>query len=1039
MERERVVAIDVDGDGGPGSGYVIAPRLVLASAHVVPEPGMRVSVFRPGRGQVWRARVVWRGTPGGRDDAALVHVDDPAWTPMAEGEVRWGRLATTTPDTPCETWGRADLVQQPGRPVDMVHPSGTLNPGDREAGNRYVMHLAQYPPQADGDAGSPWGGLSGAALFCGRLLTGVIAADPARRAHAALEAVPAYVLLHDAAFRTALAEHGGPAHSVLEPVEWQDLAEAADPTGGALVRSPAALLRARRQTVPFRGRAAQLEQLQSWSSQPRFGALLLHGSGGQGKTRLAQHLANSLTSRRWSVLWLRPDTAVESVDVLAQATVPLLVIVDYAETRTPQLTALLEAAARHTGTTPWKLLLIARTAGDWWRQLQAHTALAEELLDGAPTIDLPPLEPDPGHSRTDAYNEAVQAYASHLPDVNGLEHHDWPAIATRLTHHTATVLDRDHPAHAADQSPQATALTLHMSALANLLDTATKQDQDPSAGSTEAKGDSTVEDRLLKHEDRYWSISSSHLRTTLTQATLTDALAAVFLTGADTAAEADDLLVRLPALKDQSRDRRDAVRDWITTLYPPTTPGRPWDTLQPDRLAERFIGRRLLTHPDLAHQIIPGSSQSQATQILTVYTRAAAHPVFHHQLDTHLTTLCIQHADTLIPPAIEVATQTEEPQPLLDALHAITTRDTELTSLKHWANQLPKASRNLAPWAAHLTQLITALQRERAHQDPHQRPVLAMSLNSLSNRLAALGRRDEALEAITEAVQIRRELAHTHPDAHRPDLAGSLSNLSNRLAALGRREEALEAVTEAVQIWRELAHTYPDTHRPNLAMSLNNLSSRLGAVGRRDEALEAITEAVQIRRELAHTHPDTHRPNLAGSLNNLSNQLGAVGRRDEALEAITEAVQIRRELAHTHPDAHRPDLAESLNSLSNRLAALGRRHEALEAITEAVQIWRELAHTHPDTYRPALATSLNSLSNRLAALGRRDEALETITEAADLRRELAHTHPDAHRPALATSLHNLSNRLAALGRRDEALETITEAADLRRELAHTHP
>ncbi|MDT0484642.1 tetratricopeptide repeat protein [Streptomyces doebereineriae] len=479
-----------------------------------------------------------------------------------------------------------------------------------------------------------------------------------------------------------------------------------------------------------------------------------------------------------SVLWLRPDTGPGSLDVLAQAAVPLLVVVDYAETRTAQLAALLEAAFRHTGSTPVKLLLVARTAGDWWRQLQAQSALAEELLDGAPTIDLPPLEPDPGHSRTTAYREAIHAYAGQLPHVTDLQHHDWPATATRLTHTSAAAPERGHAPRAEDQSPQTTALTLHMSALADLLDIASHQDQDP-ADPAKAQGDSAVEDRLLKHEERYWSTSSTQLRTTLTLATLTDALAAVFLAGADTTGEADDLLARLPALKDQSRDRRDAVRDWITALYPPTTPGRPWDTLQPDRLTERFIGRRLLTHPDLAHQVIPGGSQRQATQVLTVYTRAAAQPAFQHQLDAHLTTLCIQHADTLVVPAMEVTTQTAEPQPLLDALNEITNApDASLASLEQWADQLPSASRNLAPWAARLTQLIANLQRERSNQDPQQRPDLAMSLNNLAIRLGHLGRQEEALEAITEAVQIRRELANTRPVIHQGALEQSLAVLS---------------------------------------------------------------------------------------------------------------------------------------------------------------------------------------------------------------------------------------------------------------------
>ena len=89
--------------------------------------------------------------------------------------------------------------------------------------------------------------------------------------------------------------------------------------------------------------------------------------------------------------------------------------------------------------------------------------------------------------------------------------------------------------------------------------------------------------------------------------------------------------------------------------------------------------------------------------------------------------------------------------------------------------------------------------------------------------LAELGRREDALTAITEAVQIRRELAAARPDAFRPDLAMSLTNQSNRLAELGRREDALTAITEAVQIRRELAEQNP-VFREGLARSLTRHS-----------------------------------------------------------------------------------------------------------------------------------------------------------------------------------------------------------------------
>jgi hypothetical protein len=73
-------------------------------------------------------------------------------------------------------------------------------------------------------------------------------------------------------------------------------------------------------------------------------------------------------------------------------------------------------------------------------------------------------------------------------------------------------------------------------------------------------------------------------------------------------------------------------------------------------------------------------------------------------------------------------------------------------------------------------------------------------------------------------VEIRRELARTRPDAFLPGLASSLNNFSLRLAGLGRREEGLEAITEAVEICRELARERPAVHQDALEQSREVLS-----------------------------------------------------------------------------------------------------------------------------------------------------------------------------------------------------------------------
>ncbi|WP_435228207.1 tetratricopeptide repeat protein [Streptomyces sp. Tue6028] len=1032
MNRERVVA--VDGPDGQGSGYVISDRLVLTSAHVVPALNGSVEFFQPGRAARYAAKVVWRGTPGGRDDVALLLVDDAAWQPLQSPAIRWGRLVTSRPGTACQAVGVPNVIQRPGRPVELWQATGTINPVTGRVDNRHVVNLAEHPPQATDE--SPWGGLSGAAVFCGDLLTGVIAADLAGLAHAGLHAVPLYVLLHDQTFRDTLALHAPAAVTGMEPVEWQGLADYADTanaTGSQAVSSPAALLRARRAVVPFRGREDLLTQLHAWADMPGFGAWLMHGPGGQGKTRLAHHFATLLASQKpWAVLWLRADALDGSLDVVASATAPALIVVDYAETRTDQLTDLCQVLARHGigmgAGTAVKVLLLARTAGDWWQNLQAKTPAAEELLDGTPVTHLGALESGSGN-RLDAYREAADSFAGQLPFVQGWSQHAWPTLAHQLTESIS--------AAAIDKEGMGSALTLHMTALADLLDTA--QPPDTATSPTPATG---VEDRLLRHERRYWehSARSHDLHPALTMETLTHALTAAFLLGAPDQQQANSLLAKVPGLSDQSEDRRNNVHGWITALYPPATDGV-WDSLRPDRLAERFTGRHLLAHPYLPDRLLQKATEAQARQLLAVSTRAATHPPLHSSLAPLLTELCLRHPDTLVTAAIDVATQTETPTPLLDALTRITDApETPFDTLQQLTDQLPHTSHNLAEIAAHLTQRLSDQYRVLAATDPDAvLPGLASSLNNLSNRLGEVGRHEDALTAIEEAITIRREQVAARADAFLPDLAGSLNNLSIRLGALGRREDALAAVEEATSSYRELVAARPDAFLPDLAGSLNNLSNRLGALGRHEDALTAIEEAITIRRQLAAARPDAFLPDLATSLNNLSIRLGALGRHEDALTAIEEAITIRRQLAAARPDAFLPNLAGSLNNLAVQLGALGRHEDALPTAEEAITIRRQLAAARPDAFLPDLASSLNNLAVQLGELGRHEDALTAVEEATSSYRQLAATRPDAFLPNLASSLNNLAVQLGELGRHEDALPTAEEAITIRRQLAATRP
>lgn len=252
----------------------------------------------------------------------------------------------------------------------------------------------------------------------------------AQAGRAPLRAVPMTVPLRDAAFREVSTGHG--IDTTSRPLEPEALAQPDEPG----MRSPAALLRAHREVVAFRGREELLGRLGAWCESGRgFDTLLVHGPGGQGKTRLARELANRLPARRWETLWLRDSAPGTDVSVLATAAVPLLIVVDYAENRADLLTRVIEAVKRAGGGEhPIRLLLLARTAGDWLSQVATRSPVAAEHPGIAEIIELPALEPEPD-DRDGAYRAARTALARHLPSVPTRRGHpapDWARLDADL-------------------------------------------------------------------------------------------------------------------------------------------------------------------------------------------------------------------------------------------------------------------------------------------------------------------------------------------------------------------------------------------------------------------------------------------------------------------------------------------------------------------------------------------------------------------------------------------------------------------------------
>ncbi len=289
-----------------------------------------------------------------------------------------------------------------------------------------------------------------------------------------------------------------------------------------------------------------------------------------------------------------------------------------------------------------------------------------------------------------------------------------------------------------------------------------------------------------------------------------------------------------------------------------------------------------------------------------------------------------------------------------------------LESLTAQLHDRREVRRALESFESEQPNIAEAVRRSTADGDWQAAASGLLQVGLLAN---ALGRREAALDATEQAVEMYRPLAEEQPDAFLPNLAASLNNLGVWLSYLDRHEEALAATENAVTAYGRLAVDQPDAFLPDKAMSLDNLGTRFSDLGRHEEALVATDEAVDIRQRLADERPDLFLPDLAASLNNLGNGLGALQRHEEALAATSKAVEIYRRLADERPEGFRPDLATSLSNLADRHDEMQQTAAAIPFDAEAIRVIRDLFLALPAAHERVAATIVRRYRARCAKLG----------------------------------------------------------------------
>lgn len=1014
MEEYRLAAVfasDGSGREKTSTGYAIASRLLLTAAHAI-EPADRIAAQFIGQSDPMRCRVLWDGRERGFD-VALLEVDATVWPTNIPGNiVRFGLLATLIPGASAETLGfPAAQCDQTGN-LETAHVSGHINPGDRLLSGRWVLSVEGSSPEDLGR--SPWTGMSGAPLFCGDLLCGVVVVDPPHWRHGKLDAEQIHRLLQQEDFRVLLRNRLGYC-PVAEAVELQPLAESQ-----ALSRRPLSLtelLRPQAEAVRFLGRDKQLKEFHAWCKDGGVSARLLTGTGGQGKTRFALELGRLLASEGWVIARLRDNVPSGSYRTLAKIRPNLLLIMDYADTRPSTVTEVMRVLEEENKESTVRILLIARSAGEWWDQLPSSASTHVGMFSGAKVINLNALADDLS-ARQQLYRAALVDLAHGLQGLPDYAEVDWNDVAGAL------------PAADLSDSRLSSALTLQIRVLTDLLAA------HPTARLNQRS--TIVEAEFIEHEERYWTKTASQrppLRALGSEA-LRNAVAAATLTRVSEKQRAVDLLAHVPPLNNTPEHIRYAVASWLHDLYPESD-GSYWGALEPDRLGEFHVGARLGKERRLLHEFLPALNVVEAERALTVLARAGAQAVCPYpELLDMVSSVIAANPERLAVPATSVATQTENPEFLIRALADLAARaDLSLDVLEELNSSLPDQTARLALPALEIANRLVRARRIAARNIwipsmlsrwasaaaessfsssvALDRPLsarasshaeLARAYHNLSHRFILLERWDEAIVAGEQAIRLYRRLSSWHPQVFRPLFAGSLDNQAIALSSANRLEEALKASQKAQKIYRILAEDNSDLHLVNLARSLSNVSGILAQLGAYQAGLKASTEAVSILSELAERNPGRYLPELTSALHNQASRYAKLDWISEAVTVSAKVVEIRRQLSLQRPDAALPSLANSLHNFAIDLMEVKRETEAVDAINESILIYLELAKGQPDTYIPRLAKTLNVKSALCCGSISDREAVISSARSVLLYVQLVQTRPGEFEEDLRSAL-----------------------------------
>lgn len=833
---------------------------------------------------------------------------------------------------------------------------------------------------------------------------------------------------------------GGGAKNISSWLRWLEIPAPVSAAGGA----PSQLLKAEEAAMPFDPVAMPfLDDLKSWVRGPCSPEVkLLTGRGGAGKTRTAIELCQHLRDEGYIAGFLSNLLSSKDIDdfmdlALQDADSKYVLVIDYAETRTNEFIKILSRSLAGPGCVKIKILLLARSGGDWWDQLPSRNSKCEEFLSGegcTGPFPVPALYAKDGH-RAVACRAATMLFAGRL----GL-----PCPASDPD------VSEDHFANP---------LFLQMAALMNVL-------------GERARSEEGLPRSLINHERRYWRA----------------------MNGQGGASEEDCLrIMALASLCDGISSSESIRREWIRSggekaslksaffSLLPLYPGRKGlSALKPDLIGEALVAQRILgIDGDGLVDAALGSSQSAIRYSgLTCLARALKHrPDIisavcaglvrnYHLCGKELIRVCVENEGGISLAAAQAfdalpfsarsqvaemltADFKQEIIPLAALDVAIEKTNCDVARRKAEKSSGDKASvyyatclLNLA--AAHgrngslASSLECSMSAESILAKVARRDfslaghALARALAVLGSNICESGDAARALSYNERSEEIFRDILNADRDSGAMrELADLLSDKAVVYLGLGDGLRALSAASDSVEVYSDLASKGFEDAESGLASGLNNYANRLSDVGRMDDAMSASMQSLLIYRRLDSERPERHRMNLAISLMNHATLLASAGDSAGALAASSESVEIISVLSRIRPTRFEDLYARALSNSAVYFFEASRYSEAMECSAHAALIAERLHAGDAERYLSLFAEVLKVHADVLCSCGRLVDALEKYEIAWNLGLSLVARSHEKFSPYQVGVLYSKSLALFDLGDPGAARDCLREGLDFR--------